>query len=256
VVPAARGAQWILEGFRVFFMAPVNWIALALAFLFALIVLTSLKLVGALVCLVLYPAVIAAFMQVSRAVALRQPLDPRMLDAVRVRLRPLLAIGALYAVGVVLALLGSSLADDGALWRVLTRPPEAGAPSPIPAEARDGALVALVLYVPSFMLVLYSPMLVAWHEMPAAKAAFYSVAACILNWRAISIYILVGGLLGMLAANVALIMALALAGSAARDDPSLLLVAVSLSLFVMALPVVMASTHASYRDVFGAAEDA
>jgi len=255
VVRAARGLRWILEGFRLFLAAPVGWLVLAFAYLAGSMLLSSLPVIGFPLYLLLYPAVLVVFMIASRASALRQPLEARMLLAgVRERIRPLLVLGGAYAIGVVLAIFGSALADDGALLRVLGRAQGEADAAGGSAAARDGLMAVLLLYVPTFMMTFFSPLLVAWHDMPPLKALFYSFFACLLNWRAFLAYVLAGSLLAFIATNLIFALALALAGPEMRANPAQLLPVIAPSLILMAMPVIMTSTYASYRDVFAAPE--
>lgn len=257
VVTPMHGLRWILEGFRTFVSAPVGWFALAFGYLLITMVLSVVPVVGALSGLILYPTFTVGFMVASRASALRQPVElPMLFAGFRERVRQLVVLGGAYVVGIALALLGSSLADDGILLEIFTGPPATGEPRPIPAEVRGGVLLALALYVPTFMMTFFSPLLVAWHAMAPLKALFYSFFACLLNWRAFAIYLAVGILLMMVAANLILIIALAAVGAEARANPAMLLAVMGPLMLLLVWPVMMASAYASYRDVFGATAEA
>jgi hypothetical protein len=257
VVSPVQGLRWIFEGFRTFAAAPIGWFALAFGYLIITVILSVVPVVGALCGLILYPAFTVGFMVASRAGALRQPVElPMLFAGFRERVRQQVVLGAVYAAGIALAILGSSLADDGILLGMFTGPPAAGKPESIPAAVRGGVLLALALYVPTFMMIFFSPLLVAWHAMAPLKALFYSFFACLLNWRAFAIYLVLGILLMMVAANLVLTIAFAMVGAEARTNPGMLLAVMAPLMFVMVWPVMMASVYASYRDLFGATGDA
>lgn len=257
VVTAMHGLRWILEGLRMFVSAPIGWFALAFSYLIMTMVLSVVPVVGALSVLILYPTFTVGFMVASRASALRQPVElPMLFAGFRERLRQLVVLGGAYVIGIALTLLGSSLADDGILLGIFTGPPATGEPKPIPTEVRSGVLLALALYVPTFMMTFFSPLLVAWHAMAPLQALFYSFFACLLNWRAFATYLAVGILLMMVAANLILIVALGVVGAEARSNPSMLLAIMAPLMLVLVWPVMMASVYASYRDLFGATAEA
>lgn len=257
VVTPVHGLRWIFQGLRTFVSAPVGWFALAFGYLIITMVLSAVPVVGVLSGLILYPTFTVGFMVASRASALRQPVELAMLFAgFRERVRQQMVLGAVYVAGIALAILGSSLADDGILLGIFTGPPVTGEPRPIPAEVRGGVLLAFALYVPTFMMIFFSPLLVAWHAMAPLKALFYSFFACLLNWRAFATYLAVGILLMMVAANLILIIALAVVGAEARANPAMLLAVMGPLMLLLVWPVMMASVYASYRDLFGAPEQA
>ncbi|MDH4323983.1 MAG: BPSS1780 family membrane protein [Betaproteobacteria bacterium] len=253
VVSPMQGLRWIFEGLRTFMSAPVGWFALAFGYLIISMVLSVIPVVGALSGLILYPAFTVGFMVASRARALRQPVElPMLFAGFRERVPQLVILGGAYVIGIALALLGSSLADDGILLGMFTAAPAAGETRTIPAEVRNGVLLAMALYVPTFMMMFFSPLLVAWHAMPPLKSLFYSFFACLLNWRAFAAYLSVGILLMLVTANLVLILALALVGAEARSNANLLLAVMAPLMLVLVWPVMMGSVYASYRDIFGA----
>jgi hypothetical protein len=46
----------------------------------------------------------------------------------------------------------------------------------------------MLLYVPLSALFWHAPALVHWHNVPAAKSLFFSLMACLGNWKAMLIY--------------------------------------------------------------------
>jgi hypothetical protein len=249
IVAPARGVRWVLEGARMFAGAPLGWMLLAFGYLILTLLLTRVPLIGTTLGLLLYPGFTVGFMIASRASALHQRLEMQMLFAgFQERARGQLALGAIYLAGVTLAILGSSLVDDGVLLRAfLGQAPVAEEGT---EDSRAGVLAALVLTLPTAMAVFFAPLLVAWHGMTPVKAAFFSFFACLLNWRAFALYLAFGVVLMILISNLVLGLALALAGPRGAD-PAALLSVLFMTMMLIALPVMMSSFYASYRDLFG-----
>ena len=256
-MPAARGMQWLLEGVRLFLSAPFGWLVIAFGYIVLVILLSAIPVVGAPVGLILYPGFTAGFLIASRASALRQSVELAMLfSGFRERAPQQIALGCAYFGGVVFAVLGSWLADDGALLRLLFRAGDAVQREQDAQLASSGFLVVLLLYLPTFMMVFYAPVLTAWHGTSPAKSLFFSFVACLLNWRAFLFYVGLGALLMFTATNLVFFVVLGFAGAEARANPAQLIPALAPALLLVFLPVMMTSAFASYRDVFAAQEGA
>ena len=113
-------------------------------------------------------------------------------------------------------------------------------------------LVAIGLYIPVMMMYWFSPVLVAWHGISAAKALFFSFMACLLNWRAFLAYGAVTLLMTVVAPSLAIsaVLVAAVGAQTARLE------AFVYALFLVMLPTLVASFYVSYRDVFGTPETA
>jgi hypothetical protein len=250
VVAPVRGAQWLLEGVRLFGAAPLGWLVLVFTYLMGTMLLSAIPRIGPVVVGVVVPALSVGFMAAGRAASRKQTLDLAMLlSGFRERLPSQLVLGVVYVAGFLLAIAGSALGDGGTLARlILGAAPAQEAP---PGEGMPTAmLLALVLYLPTMAMLWFAPVLVAWHGLAPGRAVFYSLVACWLNLRAFLAYgvaLLLGlfVVIGMVTLAAAL-----LAGSAASMR------ALIFPLALAVLPVLFASYFASYRDVFGAAEDA
>jgi hypothetical protein len=254
VVAPARGAYWLVEGWRMFRAAPLGWLVMVFAYLMTSMLVSVLPLVGPAAVSLLVPAISVGFMAASRAAARGQPVElPMLLAGFRERLPAQLALGALYTLGFFGAIAGSALFDGGAL---------AGAVFSAPGARQDGAesgegllagmLATAVLYVPTMMMLWFAPVLVAWHAVAPAKAVFYSLVAFWLNLRAFIAYALALGLVLFVAMGALfLLVSLIPSGAQAGNARS-----VVFPMALVILPTLFASYFASYRDVFGAAEPA
>jgi hypothetical protein len=253
VVAPLRGARWLAEGWRMFRVAPLGWLALVFAYWLLMTTLSLVPFVGLLAASILVPAFSVGFMAASRAASRAQPVElPMLFAGFRERLPGQLVLGAAYLAGLALAIGGSMLVDQGVLasWMLTGRRPEAEA---LESDAFAGALAAAAaLYVPVMMMLWFSPLLVAWHAVAPGKALFYSFVACLLNWRAfIAFGVAVALVAFVLPAGLLLALAL-VSGGALRFSPLVLL----FPLLLVLLPTLFGSFYASYRDIFDAKEGA
>jgi hypothetical protein len=250
IVPAARGARWLVEGWRAFRAAPLGWLLLVFAYLFITQLAALVPLVGSAGAAIAIPAFTVGFMAVTRRALEGGVLEMRLLfEGFRADLRRQLALGAVY-LGCGMAVLGvTMLADfDGTLRGVLGGERPSEPPSPAALLAPLAAFGAA--YMPVMMLFWFAPALCAWHATGVVKALFFSFFACLMNWRAFLVYGAVAA--GALLAANALLMAAVMLGSAAPSRQQML--SFAFPLLLLLLPTLFASFYASYRDVFGTAE--
>lgn len=248
IVPWLRGAHWLGEGWQLFRVAPLGWIALVLAYWVLMAVVSVLPLVGIAAASVLVPPFAVGFMAVSRAAATRAPVTlPLLFSGFREHLGAQLSLGGVYLVCLVLLFAATALADGGALahWMLSGERPDA-------ALLESGAFframaTAVALYVPVMMVFWFAPVLVAWHGVGAAKALFFSFVACLINWRAFIAYGAVTLLMTVVAPLLGLSALLYASGGALRTQAISLL----FPLILVMLPTLLASFYVSYRDVFG-----
>jgi hypothetical protein len=235
IVPAASGARWLATGWRLFRLAPLGWISATLAYWLVTSAVSLVPWVGGALAVALVPAFTLGFMTLARAVERGGPFELVLLfDGVRHHARAQAALGLAYLAAFAAVLGVASLADGGELarWVLAGRHPE---PEALEASALAGATaLALAAYLPVMLAFWFAPPLSAWHSSGAAKSLFFSLAACLLNWRALLAY-------GVLATLVAA----PLVALAVGAPP------VFVALVVLWMPVVFASFYASYRDGFG-----
>jgi hypothetical protein len=246
IVKAAGGARWLAEGWRLYRAAPLQWVALTFAYMLIMVLTSVVPLIGTAGFLVIYPALTVGLMVAARAAARQAPIEIGMLFAgFRQGVRVQLVLGAIYLACSIVVFAGIALADQEQKLRVLL----VGGAEELQLGDLAAPLIALaVLYTPMLMMFWFAPPLAAWHGVGAAKSLFFSLAACVMNWRAFLLYGLVT-LAAIVAVAGALRLILALApGDASRGVP----LPVLLLVVVLLLPTFFASFYASYRDVFGA----
>jgi hypothetical protein len=233
VVPAARGARWLADGWRFFRAAPLGWTAIVFAYLLLMMVASSTQPVGLIAFAVLTPALSVSFMAVARAASRGVPIElPLVLEGFRVGLRSQIALGFIYA-AFIAAIVGASRLLLGEM-------PAEAAP---PEEAGAGLAGIVLMYIPVTMMFWFAPILAAWHSTRVPKALFFSVMAFLMNWRAFLVY---GAVTGAVIFVVVLVVVTLARVLAPELPPGKLL----LPMFIAVFPTLAGSYYASYRDVF------
>ena len=251
IVSLARGARWLLQGWRLFRVAPAGWLTLVFIYWMAMTAISLVPWIGVVAAMALIPGFSVGFMAASRSCEQGQAPELRILfDGFRTRAAVQLGLGAMYVGSLALLLAATALADGGALARWMLEGVRPG-DEVLQSDAFLAALtIAAGLYVPVMMLFWFAPLLAAWHAMAPGQALFYSFFACLMNWRAFLGY-------GTAAAAVTLVIPfLALSALLLASGGQLKIAAMTLvfPLLLILLPTLFASFYASYRDVFGAQE--
>jgi hypothetical protein len=251
LVSAIRGMRWLGEGWQLFRVAPLGWIALVFAYWLLMTLVSLVPYAGVVAAAVLVPPFSLGFMAAARAASRRSPLELRLLfDGFRQQRNAQLVLGVVYLVCLALVLGATSLVDDGALARWMVTGQR---PSDESLQSNDFLYAlgcAMLAYLPVMMMFWFAPPLAAWHATGAAKALFFSFFACLMNWRAFIGYGAVTALVG-LAIPFLLLSAIALAFGAALKVP---ITSLLFPLIIVLLPTLFASFYVSYRDIFGTPE--
>ena len=206
LVPARTGLTWVQLGVKTFIRQPLALAGLFFMFMAMVSVLSLVPLVGSAVSLALVPAATLGLMAATReAIDGRFPMPVTLITAFRggsARTRPMLMLGAMYALALLLVLGAASLFSG---------------PTPLPTDIAGSEVtpemvqkavfstslwVGLLFYVPVVMAFWHAPALVHWHGVSPGKSLFFSLAACWANRGAMLMYglgwlgvFLLGGLL-------------------------------------------------------------
>lgn len=239
---AKSGWGWIAQGFNLFRRQPVEMSTLFLCYLLLVLMVGFIPLFGQVLPVVLIPVFSIGFMTACASIEANQKVTPRLLATgfKSPALRRLLMLGLCYAVAIALTVATSSLFDGGAFMGVMGAQKEAQDLDILP-----GMLVSMVIYIPAGMAFWHAATLIAWHDMPLAKALFYSFFAVWRAGRAFVVYAVGWAVIGVLAP--ALVTAVL---SALISKPTaMLLVLIPLTLF---LTVIMyCSFYPTYVAAFG-----
>jgi hypothetical protein len=248
IVGAARGARWLGEGWQLFRVAPLGWLALVFAYWLIMTLVSLVPYAGIAAASVLVPAFSVGFMAAARAAERGARLELALLfEGFRQAPKEQIALGIAYFLCLGAVLAGTILADGGALarWMLTGRRPDE---ETLQSDDFIAALIAAaLLYAPVMMAFWFAPPLAAWHSTGASKGLFFSAVACLMNWRAFLAYAAVT-ILATLVLPFLVLSGLMLFSGGALRLPVMSLV---FPLLILLLPTLFASFYVSYRDVFG-----
>ena len=244
---AITGWRWLKDGFAVFRKQPIELSTLFICYLFMMIGIGVIPVLGQMLPLLLLPVFSLAFLRASAQVKAGERVYPRLLFAAfrTPALKRLLLLGALQLAATI-AILGVSAAiDGGVFWKVLSGQtplqPKIISDTSMPLAL----LVSALLYIPATMAFWYAAPLVAWHQMGVGKAVFYSFFATRRETPAFLIYSLGWALVGVLLPTMlSLFLALLFQNVG-------LIVMLLMPLSLLLTVVMYASFYITYTDVFG-----
>jgi hypothetical protein len=249
VVAAGRGARWLGEGWRLFRAAPFAWLTAAFVFYMVLVMASKVPAVGASLFSLLVPALWMAFMAVARGAASGRRESPAaFFSGLAGNAVALGALGVVYLAGNVLAIAATIPFTDGHLasWVFRGAAPEREVIAS--GEFLSELALSLAFYSPVLLAFFYAPMLAAWHRFGAMKALFFSLAACLINWRPFLAYgVVVAAALGVLVVLASVVVGLLAPGGRAGLNAALIVLVPMFAVFFCTLA---ASAYASYRDIF------
>ena len=194
LVPARQGATWVKLGMQTFFKQPLALAGLFFMFLALMSVATMVPLIGLPLAMTLLPAITLGLMAATReATQGKFPMPLILLSGFRagpVKLRAMLTLGAMYASGFLCAIGVSYLVDGGSFARMYL-----GGQAPTTEMMGSGPFQAAMwtfigLHLPLSLLFWHAPALVVWQGLPALKAMFFSIVACVRNFWALTVFAL------------------------------------------------------------------
>jgi hypothetical protein len=248
ILPPGRGLRWLVEGFAIFQLKPALLCFLVLGYWLTMGVVSAIPVVGQWVSFLLIPAFSVSLMNACRLIDKKQPLPRQLLfSGFRHNPQTLFVLGAVYAL-IMLLIFSVSL------WSSFKLPLDAP-PAVDGAAAGQASLLisplALVLLLPVSLVFNFAPVLVAWHNMSVGKSLFFSLIACLRNWRPFLLY-----LFSLLTATLTGVYALMIIGNLLGDIGGLPVVMTIVATSLILLPVWHASFYISYRDIFVGIRDA
>ena len=227
-VSGGRGWQWLVDGFRLFRLQPLIWIALVAIMVVIWIVSAFIPLLGPLAMHLVFPVFIAGLMTACRTTADGgEPQLGQLFVAFPTHATPLVTVGGIYLVGnVVAAGIMLAVAGGGAVTMLMSKGGDPAALGNAIRAVGFGLMVGMLVFLPVLMAVWFAPMLVYFRGMSPVDAMKASFAACLGNMMPFLVYSIAGILLWILAA-IPLMLG-----------------------FIVLLPVFVCSLYASYRDIF------
>lgn len=251
-LPAGRGLRWLVEGFSIFQHRPALLSFLVLGYWLSMAVISAIPLFGQLASFLLIPVFSVSLMNACRLIDRKEELPPQVLfSGFHRNLQTLLTLGVVYVLATLVILGLSALFDGGLLFRMLVMGETPAREVLNKTSVFISAQLTIVLLIPVILAFWFAPVLVAWHDMTAGKSLFFSLVACLRNWRPFLLYSLSIGVIGVVVPR--LIDGLLGGGEGVGQLlPTMLTVMVSLIL----LPTLYASFYISYRDIFVGMQDA
>lgn len=232
IVDAGRALNWFQDGFALFRREPLVWIVQVVVFIAVVMVLSLVPLAGQFVATLLSSVFAAGFLWTCEQGSKGQPMKiDHLFEGFRRSTSPLLVVGAIYAVGTMIA---------GAVSAMLVLGAGAGLGAVADGMGDDGAmamgaamlmpmlvlLVALLLSLPLAMAIWFAPALVLFDGVAPMEAMKLSFIACCKNWLVLLAYGVIFLVLALLAS-----------------------IPFGLGWLVL-LPTMMASTYVAYREMF------
>lgn len=251
-VPARHGWLWIKHAWLLFKTQPMPWTA-AIALVWMIHALLSVNPVLALIAgSLVSPVLTAGLMRAARDLHGRQALSMnRVFSGFRHNTRELLILGGVYMVGMMtLGIVASTLfASVGGLTPEAL---EAAAKAPEQANLDAsqlllGLLLALLVLLPVFMAIWFSPALVMLDNLGAIKAVKASLSACIGNPGALLVYALASVALGVVL-GLGLGVVAAIAAALSLPQAAIMFLLAPLALILGG--VLILSIYVAYHDIF------
>jgi hypothetical protein len=192
ILPASTGITWVKLGIKTFFKQPLALGGLFFMFMAVVSIASVLPLIGGALALAIVPAATLGLM-VATLEALRGkfPMPSVLAIAFRAgkqRMRAMLVLGAMYALGFLLIMGFTALFDGGQFAKLYIVGGKLSKELLEKSDFQTAAFVGMGLYIPLSLLFWHAPALVHWHGVPPTKAVFFSLVACMKNFWAYTAY--------------------------------------------------------------------
>lgn len=252
IVPARTGIQWARAGVRIFFKQPLAITGLFFMFIVSISMVAIIPFIGAVLALILVPAATAGLMAATReAEAGRFPMPLILAVALRQgpqRLRAMLWLGVLYAIGVLIVMGISALIDGGQFAQLYVNGGGVTREMATDPSFRTALWVSTLLYLPLSLAFWHAPALVHWYGVPPIKSLFFSVVAVLRNTGAFLLYGLVWMAMSLAAVFAVGLLAILTGGSSIASF-------VLMPIAIMIAAMFFSSLWFTFRDSFTADEE-
>ncbi len=192
LVPARTGSAWVKLGIRTFFRQPLALAGLFFMFMAVMTVASQLPYIGVALAMLLLPAGTLGLMAATREANDGRFPMPRFLltafSAGRPQARAMLVLGALYALGFLVAMGASWLVDGGDFARLYLGGETPTRELMLESDFQAAMWVFISLHLPLSLLFWHAPALVHWHGMSPLKSLFFSGVACLRNFWAFAVF--------------------------------------------------------------------
>ena len=199
-LPAKTGWLWVKQGFALFRKQPAELSTLFFGYMFLMLALGIIPVIGQLLPLILVPLFSMSFMHACAYIETGKRVYPNLL-LVGFRspaVRTLIKLGILYLLAAIIAVGASSLVDGGVFWQAITGQIALDAETVRNSDMTLAMFFAAAVYTPAAMAFWFAAPLIAWQGMGVGKAIFYSFFAVRRAGKAFIIYGLAWVTIGMI----------------------------------------------------------
>lgn len=251
---AARGWDWLVRAHALFARARLYWLLLIMGYWLITIMLTVIPFIGVVAATLLKPVFAVGFLAAAWSQERGEPPHlSRLFAGFRSNVRALLPLGAVYAVGIALALGISSVMDGGVLMRMilLGDAPEAelmlipGNIMSIPG-IQSAIIVTVLCAVPTLLAMWFAPALIVFQDQPTFTALSLSLRAAFSNFAAVVIYAMAVFLFWVVIPGIIISLAAVLFG----DTGALFGLALATPITLSIVAVIHVADYVVYRDLF------
>jgi hypothetical protein len=191
-VAPKEGYTWIRQGIWLFKQSPLGFLMLIFIYIFAAQLAVIVPVIGVFAVLLLTPTMSVGFLTACRQAIQKERIRP-MVYLIALQSSPLirkriLQLGLVYAALILALSFILSLVVDFELLLPLMTSDKAITPEAL----RQIYLILFfgaLLYIPIAAVMWFSPILIAWADMPVAQALFSSALACWTNRGAFFLYL-------------------------------------------------------------------
>ena len=246
-LPAKTGLLWVKEGFEIFSKRPAELTTLFFGYLFLMLLVGIVPVIGQLMPLVLVPLFSMTFMHACVHVKQNKRVYPNLLltGFRSPAVRTLIKLGVLYLLAAIIAIGASSLIDGGVFFQAITGQIAIDADIVRESNMTMAMLFAAMLYTPAAMAFWYAAPLIGWQGMGVGKAIFYSFFAVRRAGKAFLVY-------GFAWINIGIVLpviASSLVGALLNSPSASVFIMLPMS---MVLTVIMyCSFYPTYTQMFG-----
>jgi len=237
IVPARTGFLWVRLGIKTFFRQPLAMASLFFMYSSVASLALLIPVIGIVLALMIEPAArLGLMVAAGEASSGRFPMPIVLISAFRAgreRLKSMVILGLLHALACACVM---------ALSMLITA--DVPKTDPLPPQAQLMLIApSMLLYLPVSMLFWHAPALVHFYGITPIKSLFFSVVACLRNWKAMALFGL-GWAAVILLVSIPLSMGIALAGSPQVAMPFVLPVILALA------AMFSTSIYFTFRDSF------
>ena len=252
IATARQGVTWVQDGIKTFWKQPLALTSLFFMTMMVLSIIGAIPIAGTFVALALLP-VSTLCMMVGSALTVQgeRPGLPQIIQALKLdpeRRNAFVTLGVFYALSFLVVLGFSALFDGGEFAKLNLMGGKISQEIVMQPDFQRAMFATMLLYVPLSMLFWHAPGLIYWHRVPAIKAVFFSMIACVRNTRAFLMFGLAWMAVGI-GFGIAFALTVALLGSLLGNWAAAVL-AISGSMALAAM--FLTSVVFSFRDCFEA----